>query len=123
MSSHNDSTDQSRDNVPSIRQLQAQSENAVTLFTLSWCSFCHAARHLLRELHVPHTVIELDTGIYRAAEVHNRLRQELRQLTGSNTLPQLFIGDTAVGGYTDTQAALRNGKLKTLLSAHQIRIP
>lgn len=109
--------------VPGARELLAQSDHPVVLFTLSWCSFCHAARHLLRDLKVPHTVIELDTGIYKAADVHNRLRQDLRQLTGSNTLPQLFVGNSAVGGYTDTQAALRNGKLKTLLAEHQISLP
>ncbi|MBU2097916.1 MAG: glutaredoxin [Gammaproteobacteria bacterium] len=109
--------------VPGASELLAQSATPVTVFTLSWCSFCHAVKQLLRDIDVPHTVIELDTGIYRAPEVHNRLRQELRQLSGSNTLPQVFIGSIAVGGYTDTQAALRNGKLKTLLAEHQISLP
>jgi glutaredoxin 3 len=46
----------------------------------------------------------------------------LQQLSGSNTLPQVFIGDHAVGGYTDTQAALKSGLLKKLLAAHQISL-
>lgn len=109
--------------VPGAGQLLEESAQPVTLFTLSWCSFCHAAKKLLKDLNIPHTVIELDTGIYKSPDVHNRLRQDLRQLSGSNTLPQLFVGKTAVGGYTDTQAALRNGTLKTLLAEHQISLP
>lgn len=108
--------------TPGVEQLLQQSASQVTLFTLSWCSFCHAAKQLLHNLDIPFTLVELDTGGYRAADTHNRLRNELRQITGSNTLPQLFVGETPVGGYTDTQAALRNGSLKTLLAEHGITI-
>jgi glutaredoxin 3 len=109
--------------VPNALQLVQQSDQPVTVFTLSWCSFCHAAKHLLRDLKIPHAVVELDTGIYKAPDVHNRLRQDLRQIAGSHTLPQIFVGNTVVGGYTDLQAALRNGKLKTLLAEHRVSLP
>lgn len=109
--------------IPDARHLIAQSQTPVTVFTLSWCSFCHSAKKLLKDLNVPFTVIELDSGDYRPAAVHNRLRQDLFDMTGSQTLPQVFVGDVAVGGYTDTQAALRSGRLKTLLAAHQVNLP
>jgi glutaredoxin 3 len=113
--------------IPDARQLLQhtvqQTDQPVTVFTLSWCSFCHAVRQLLESLKIPHSVIELDTGVYKTPEIHNRLRQDLQQMTGSHTLPQVFVGNTAVGGYTDTQTALRNGKLKALLAEHQIRLP
>ena len=105
------------------RTLLAQSPPPVTVFTLSWCSYCHAVKRLLGDLNVPFTVIELDSGDFRPAVIHNRLRQDLYDMTGSQTLPQVFVGEVAVGGYTDTQAALRNGQLKTLLAAHQINLP
>lgn len=111
------------DLIPDARQLLQQSGQPVTLFTLSWCSFCHAAKQLMRDLKVPHAVIELDTGVYKTADIHNRLRQDLKQMTGSNTLPQIFVGTTPVGGYTDAQAALRNGQLKKLLAEHNIHLP
>jgi glutaredoxin 3 len=110
-------------NIVDARTLLAQSPTPVTVFTLSWCSYCHAAKRLLRDLNVPFTVIELDTGDFRPAAIHNRLRQDLYDMTGSQTLPQVFIGEIAVGGYTETQAALRSGQLKTLLAAHQIKLP
>lgn len=109
--------------IPDARTLLAQSPTPVTVFTLSWCSFCHAAKKLLKDLDIPFTVIELDTGDYRPAGVHNRLRQDLFDITGSQTLPQVFVGDTPVGGYTDTQSALRNGHLKSLLAAQGISLP
>lgn len=109
--------------IPDVRHLIAQSQTPVTVFTLSWCSFCHSAKKLLKDLNVPFTVIELDSGDYRPAAVHNRLRQDLFDMTGSQTLPQVFVGDVAVGGYTDTQSALRSGRLKTLLAAHQVNLP
>lgn len=104
-------------------RLLQQSGEVITVFTLSWCAYCHAVKKLLSDLKVPYSVIELDTGDYRPAERHNRLRHELRLMTGSQTLPQVFVGDTPVGGYTDTQAALRSGRLKTLLAQHQIQLP
>lgn len=109
--------------IPDARTLLGQSPTPVTVFTLSWCSFCHAAKKLLKDLNIPFTVIELDSGDYRPPAVHNRLRQDLFEMTGSQTLPQVFVGDTAVGGYTDTQSALRSGHLKTLLAAHKIDLP
>jgi len=109
-------------NIVDARTLLAQSPAPVTVFTLSWCSFCHAVKKLLRDLDVPFSVIELDTGDFRPATIHNRLRQDLFEMTGSQTLPQVFVGDIGVGGYTETQAALRSGQLKSLLATHQIHI-
>lgn len=70
----------------------------VTVFTLSWCSYCHAVKNLLDSLHVPYDTVELDTGIYLDTHLHQRMRTELRQLSGSQTLPQVFVGRENVGG-------------------------
>jgi len=44
-------------------------------------------------------------------------RQWLVQQTGQRTVPQIFIGDVSIGGFTDMQALDRAGKLDPLLSA------
>lgn len=106
--------------VPGITSLISESPAVVTVFTLSWCSFCHAAKHLLKSLDIPFHVIELDTGAFREPALNARLRQELLSLTGSQTLPQVFVGDHNIGGYTETQAALRQGHLAALLADHGI---
>jgi len=106
--------------APGIKSMISDSPSVVTVFSLSWCSFCHAVKHLLQSLDVPFHVVELDTGDYREPVLNARLRQELRSLTGSQTLPQVFVGDQNIGGYTETQAALRQGHLATLLADHGI---
>jgi glutaredoxin 3 len=107
----------------SVKAQLASSKQPVTLYTLSWCSYCHAAKQLLKQLNIPFHLIELDSGEYREPVLNQRLRQELQQLTGSNTLPQVFIGEQSVGGYTDTQAALKSGLLKKMLEPYQIILP
>lgn len=109
--------------LKSVNELIAASEHPITLFSLSWCSYCHAAKQLFRQLNVACRVIELDTGEFREPVLNQRLRKELHQMTGSNTLPQVFIGEESVGGYTDTQAALKSGRLKKLLEPHAITLP
>jgi glutaredoxin len=100
-----------------VESLITESPQSVTVFTLSWCSFCHAAKRLLKGQNIPFFVVELDTGIFREPALNARLRQELFSLTGSQTLPQVFVGKQNVGGFTETQAAVRQGHLATLLAA------
>ena len=114
----------SNDQIPSsVQSLIAASAQPVTLFSLSWCTYCHAAKQLFKQLNVPCNVIELDTGEYREPGLNQRLRHELQQRTGRNTLPQVFIGNESIGGYTDTQAALKSGRLNKLLDSHASTLP
>jgi glutaredoxin len=116
-------TDNNSTSQLSVKAQLAISKQPVILYTLSWCSYCQAAKQLLKQLNIPYHLIELDSGEYREPALNQRLRQELQQLTGSNTLPQLFIGEQSIGGYTDTQAALKSGLLKKILEPYQIILP
>lgn len=109
-------TELGNEDALSIAAFLEASSAPVTLFSLSWCSYCHAVKQLLKQLKIPFDEVELDTGRYREPALNARLRTELRKLTGSNTLPQVFVGRTSVGGYTETSAAARNGKLQKLLA-------
>jgi len=44
----------------------------------------------------------------------------LEELTHSSSLPQLFIGAEAIGGYTDMAGALRSGRLAEILTRHKV---
>jgi glutaredoxin 3 len=44
-----------------------------------------------------------------------QLRAEMMQKTGRRTVPQIYIGDTHVGGFDDLSALERQGKLDALL--------
>jgi glutaredoxin len=98
----------------SIAGMLAESSQTITIFTLSWCSYCHALKRLLNQLNEPFAEYELDTGSYQKPALNQQLRAELRALTGSTTLPQVFIGKSNIGGYTDTAAAIQNGSFQRL---------
>jgi len=98
----------------------ADKQYPVTLFSLSWCSFCRAAKQLLTQLEIPFRVFELDQGDFLEPQRQREVRSRLQVLTRSGTLPQLFIGGDSVGGYTDSQAAARDGRLTALLEKHHI---
>ena len=81
----------------------------VTIYTRQWCGFCTAAKKLLDQRGVAYD--EKDATNDRA------LRQEMMQRSGRTTFPQIFIGDTHVGGCDDLMAAERTGTLDRLLAA------
>ncbi|MCB1665913.1 MAG: glutaredoxin [Pseudomonadales bacterium] len=103
-----------------IDQRIADPQHPVVLFSLSWCSFCRAAKQLLAQIGVKHEVFELDQGVFLEPAVQQQVRTRLAEITGSGTLPQLFVGGENLGGYTDVAAAMRNGQLARVLQRHGI---
>jgi glutaredoxin 3 len=85
---------------------------AVTIYTKFSCSYCHAAKDLLRQKNVAFEEISVD-GDWAAQE-----RMSVRA-NGRWTVPQIFIGETHVGGCDDLYDLERTGKLDTLLSAER----
>ncbi|WP_295810262.1 glutaredoxin 3 [uncultured Nitratireductor sp.] len=84
----------------------------VTIYTRMMCGFCSTAKRLLDSKAVAYT--EHD------ASFSNELRQEMVQrANGRSTFPQIFIGDTHVGGCDELLALERDGKLDAMLSEIQ----
>ena len=82
----------------------------VTIYTRQLCGFCSRAKQLLDQKNV--TYEEKD------ASSSPQLRQEMRERgNGAATFPQIFIGDTHVGGCDDLYALERAGKLDALLAS------
>jgi glutaredoxin len=101
-----------------IQALLHASKTPVTVFTLSWCSYCHAAKQLLDHLKIAYTTVELDTGEFANQARHEQLRRELLNITSSRTLPQVFVGTSHnIGGYTETRQAAQGGRLQELVKA------
>lgn len=82
---------------------------AVTMYTTSWCGYCARARRLFTEKGVPFTDIDVERV--------EGAREQMRQRSGRNTVPQIFIGDRHIGGYDDTRALEQKGELDPLLQA------
>lgn len=77
----------------------------VVMYAAGWCPYCARARKLLAGKGVAFEEIDVDaTG-----------REEMIRRSGRSTVPQIFIGDTHVGGSDDLHALDAAGKLDTLL--------
>lgn len=80
----------------------------VTVYTTKLCPYCHLAKSLLRRKGVGFEEIDVSPC---------DLRSELTQKAGRSTVPQIWIGETHVGGCDDLYALERAGKLDLLLAA------
>ena len=83
---------------------------AVKMYTTQVCPFCIRAKSLLKQRGVEHIEeirIDLDPG----------QRDHMMAITGRRTVPQIFIGDTHVGGCDDLFELDQRGALTPLLGA------
>jgi len=81
--------------------------SAVTLYSTAICPYCVAAKNFLKSRGVSWDEVRIDLDPTRRAEMLARARR--------TSVPQIFIGDTHVGGYDDLIALDRAGKLAPLL--------
>ena len=83
--------------------------NAVLMYTTQVCPYCVRAKALLKQ-----------RGVEQIDEVRIDLdpvqRNQMIELTGRRTVPQIFIGSTHVGGCDDLMALDRSGGLAPLLA-------
>ena len=82
----------------------------VLMYSTGVCPYCNMAERLLKA-----------KGIDEIEKIRIDLDPEQRTLmmekTGRRTVPQIYIGDTHVGGFDDLSALDREGKLDPLLQA------
>ena len=80
----------------------------VVIYTGPMCNYCSAAKHLLNKKKFIYK--DFDIAIDASK------KQEMQEKTnGARTIPQIFIGDTYVGGYNELKALEVAGKLNSLL--------
>ena len=84
--------------------------NTVEIYTSPLCGFCHAAKRLLNEKGVSFSEVDVLANPDRKPEM-------IQRAGGSRTVPQIFVGQTHVGGCDELYALERAGKLDTLLAA------
>jgi len=80
----------------------------VKMYSTGMCPFCVMAERLL-----------VSRGVNAIEKIRVDLepakRAEMMERTGRRTVPQIYIGDTHVGGYEDLAALDKAGKLEALL--------
>ena len=82
----------------------------ITIYTKSWCPYCSAAKKLLSEKGAEFTEIDIEKTPEARAEM-------IQKAKGRTTVPQIFIGETHVGGCDDLYALDDRGQLEPLLQA------
>jgi glutaredoxin 3 len=80
----------------------------VVMYATDWCGYCARARALLQRKNVPFEEIDVDA--------HPEAREEMMKRSGRTSVPQIFIGETHVGGSDDLHALEASGGLDPLLN-------
>jgi glutaredoxin 3 len=80
---------------------------SVLMYTTRFCPFCVRAKSLLDHKHVTYEEIAVDNDPDK--------RREMMTKAGQHTVPQIWIGDTHVGGCDELFMLERAGKLDALL--------
>ena len=75
----------------------------VKIYTSNWCGYCNAAKNLLNKLDIQFEEI-------------NMSRQDLLNLTGEYTVPQISINNSFIGGYQELQILYQNNKLEKIIN-------
>jgi glutaredoxin 3 len=80
----------------------------VTVYTMTTCPYCVAAKKLLKKKGVEFEEVNLDEQPGRWSECESR--------SGRQTVPQIFFGDRHIGGCDDLEALQRSGELDKLIA-------
>jgi glutaredoxin 3 len=81
---------------------------SVKVYTREYCGYCDAARSLLDGKKIAYEEIDCSGD--------DQKRAWLRAATGQSTVPQIFIGDKSIGGFTELRALDRSGQLERILA-------
>jgi glutaredoxin 3 len=75
----------------------------IKMYTRGYCSFCYAAKNLLTKRGLAYEEISLLDNV--------EAEQQMRELTGKSTVPQILINETPIGGFTELVEMDMEGKL------------
>ena len=80
----------------------------VKIYTTTYCGYCVRAKDLLTRKGVKYEELDV-TG-------NDEMRSKLVEMSGGQrTVPQIWIGDTHVGGYSDLARLESEGRLDSML--------
>lgn len=80
---------------------------AITVYLTGWCPYCQRAKALLSGKNLAYTEINVEDDV--------KFRESMVERSGRRTVPQIFIGDTHVGGCDELHALERSGELDRLI--------
>ncbi|MGC6511222.1 MAG: glutaredoxin 3 [Parvibaculales bacterium] len=81
----------------------------VTIYTTQTCPYCHAAKDLLSQKKIAYDEIDVSGN--------SDLRGQMSQKAdGRTSVPQIFFGETHIGGCDDLYELEHQGRLDSLLA-------
>ena len=80
----------------------------ITIYSTAICPYCVAAKNFLKSKGLAWTEVRIDTD--------PAVRDAMVAKTRRTSVPQIFVGETHVGGYDDMMALHRAGKFEPLLA-------
>ena len=80
----------------------------IKIYTTSWCPSCVSAKNLLAELNIDFEEINI--------EEENISREDLQEISGKYTVPQIIINNKCIGGYTQLLYLHQNNELDKILN-------
>ena len=83
-------------------------QKEIKIYSTLVCPYCVAAKNFLKSKGLAWTEIRIDTDPVE--------RENMIAATKRTSVPQIFVGDTHVGGYDDMMALHREGKFEPLLA-------
>lgn len=86
------------------------------VFSKSYCPYCNNTKRILDQLNAKYKAVELNQE-----SDGDDIQKALQQMTGQRTVPNIFIGRVHIGGNSDLESVVKNGKdgkkIEELLSA------
>lgn len=82
----------------------------VKIYTKPTCGFCHMAKRLLNQKGISFQEVNISAQPEKRPEM-------IQRALGRSTVPQIFIGDTHIGGCDELFGLEQSGKLDNLLAA------
>ena len=80
---------------------------SVKIYMTNWCPYCRNAKILLNNMGVSYEELNIDEL--------GMTRDDLYDLTGGHTVPQIIINENSIGGFDDLFALHQSGDLDGLL--------
>ncbi|KAK0636112.1 thioredoxin-like protein [Bombardia bombarda] len=80
-------------------------DNAVMVFSKSYCPYCNNTKRLLESFDAKYVHYELNQE-----SDGDEVQAALAKLTGQRTVPNIFINKQHIGGNSDLEAVVKNGK-------------
>jgi glutaredoxin 3 len=75
------------------------------VFSKSYCPYCNNTKRILDGLNAKYKAIELNQE-----DDGDDIQNALQQMTGQRTVPNIFINRVHIGGNSDLEAVVKNGK-------------